>query len=109
MHGQCIAAVEQNVVAVPGIERHEIFSASYHRRPTCYPVTKLKEDVVGQRVEIVPAIRVIRESFHDDGEEWVKGAECGIAVCGHLLFSGSSRFSCMLSARLRRTHLYRRT
>jgi len=31
------------------------------------------------------AIRVFRESFHDDGEERIEGVEGAIVVLGHLL------------------------
>jgi hypothetical protein len=33
MRGQRIAALKQDAVAVPGIERHEVYPTSYHLRP----------------------------------------------------------------------------
>src|ERR1700736_3261671 len=42
MRGQRIAALKQDAVAVPGIERHEICPTSYRLRPTWHVVTKFE-------------------------------------------------------------------
>src|ERR1700722_16402405 len=42
MRGQRIAALKQDVVAVPGIKRHEVYTTSYRFRPTRHVVTKFE-------------------------------------------------------------------
>src|ERR1700732_1308152 len=88
MHRQRIAALKPDAVAVAGIEGHEVRPAPYLLRPVGHVVTKLEEDVVGKRIEVVLAVRIFRKSLHDDGEERIESVKRTIIVFeivfGHL-------------------------
>lgn len=56
MHNQRVTGVKLDVVAISGVQRHQVSAPSDRQRPTGKVVAELKDCILGNRIEVVIAV-----------------------------------------------------
>lgn len=72
MHDKLVSGVEDDVVAVARIERHQGITTTNCLGPSREPIPKFKLCIVGDGVEIVVAVDQAGQTVLDDVEERVE-------------------------------------
>src|SRR5258705_3190262 len=102
VHDKLVSAVENDVVAVARIERHQGVTTTKCVGPPGEMISKFELRVVGDGVEIVVAVDQAGQTLLDDVEERVECRECRVLGIGHDLLLG-----CCVSSSGERTPLSR--
>src|SRR6202795_2855180 len=85
-----VSAVEDNVVAVARIERHQGVTTTNGLGPSGEMISKFELCIVGDGVEIVVAVHQAGQTLLDDVEERVERRECRVLGIDHDLLLGCS-------------------
>src|SRR5207237_3832437 len=88
VHEKLISAVEDDVVAVAHVERHQGVTTTNCLGPSGEMISKFKLRVVGDSVEIVVAVDQAGQTLLDDVEERVERRECRVPGIGHDVLLG---------------------
>jgi hypothetical protein len=75
VHAQVVAAVEEEYGSVAPVQLDEVGAADYVARVAGHGDHKVDDDVFGEEVEEVVAVRVLTQAFLDDAEERVQRPE----------------------------------
>src|ERR1700678_1976659 len=80
-----VSTMENDVVAVAGIERHERITTTHYSGPARKVVSKLEHRVGGNAIKIVVAVHQSGQTLLYDLEERVEGREGRVLRVGHML------------------------
>src|SRR5256886_16618882 len=88
VHDELVSSVEADVVAVAGIECHQVVTTRKCLGPSGEMISKFELRVVGDGVEIVVAVDQAGQTLLDDVEDRVERRECRVLGIGHDLLLG---------------------
>jgi hypothetical protein len=88
VHNEPVSAVQDDVVAVAGIECRQGVTTTKCLGPSGEMISKFELRVVGDGVEIVVAVDQAGQTLLDDVEERVERRECRVLGIGHDLRIG---------------------